>query len=453
MTTTPTRVVVTGASGNVGSGVLRALAKQLPDVEVVGVCRRPPTEGEVYERVQWHAVDLSSPDAAAALAPAMQGADVVIHLALAVRPVRDEDYLYRANVLGTQAVLTAMTSAGIDQLVYASSLGIYAAGATAPVKEDWPDTGQATSTYSRHKVIVERILDQFELEHPEIAVARFRPTVVVQREAAWLIRSLYLGPFIPRTLLELLRDRRVPVLPLPAGIGLQFVHADDVGDAVIRLTTQRAEGSFNVASDALDTRAVAALVGARPVEVSPRLVRRLVSLLSGARLVAVTPGWFDVATNTPLMDTSKARNELGWEPTRSSTSSALELLDGLAEGAAGLSAATGRDDKSYTVIRERVQRAHDVSLLVWGAAALARALGVKHAWAPQAVAAATNLAAGTPMALDRVREGRRDPVALIAPVAVMAAVGTSLRGGWAPVAATAVLQALNTSERRRSALT
>lgn len=453
MTAPLTRVVVTGASGNVGSGVLRALARQLPDVEVVGVCRRPPTEGEVYARVRWHAVDLSSPHAVAELAPAMQGADAVIHLALAVRPVRDDDYLYRANVLGTQAVLAAMTSAGIDQLIYASSLGIYAPGATAPVKEDWPDTGQVSSTYSRHKVIVERILDQFVLEHPDIAVARFRPTVVVQRDAAWLIRSLYLGPFVPRALLESLRSRRLPVLPLPAGLGLQFVHADDVGDAVIRLMTRRAEGSFNVAADALDTRAVAALVGARPVEVSPSLVRRTVSALSRARVVAVTPGWFDVATNTPLMDTSKARDELGWVASRSSTSSALELLDGLADGAAGMSAATGRDDMSDIAFRENVQRVHDASLLLWCVTALARALGVERAWAPEAVAAATNLAAGTPMALERVRQRRRDPVALLAPVAVLAAVGTSLRGGWTSVAATVVLQLLNTSERRRSAST
>ena len=120
-----------------------------------------------------------------------------------------------------------MASAGVQQLIYASSLGIYAPGAAEPVAESWSDTGQETSTYSRHKVIVERLLDQFVIDHPEVAVARFRPTVVVQREAAWLIRSLYLGPFIPRAALKLLRRRLLPVVPLPAGLGLQFVHSDD----------------------------------------------------------------------------------------------------------------------------------------------------------------------------------------------------------------------------------
>jgi UDP-glucose 4-epimerase len=450
MTTGPSRVVVTGASGNVGAGVLRALARHLPDAQVVGVCRRPPTEGKIYDGVRWHAVDLSSPDADIQLADAMQGADAVIHLALAALPLRDERYLYRANVAGTQAVLRAMASAGIQQLIYASSLGIYAPGATAPVTESWPDSGQQTSTYSRHKVIVERILDQFELEHPETTVARFRPTVVVQREAAWLLRSIYLGPFVPRAAFKLLGRRLLPIVPLPAGIALQFVHADDVGDAVIRLMQRRAHGSFNLAAEVLECHAIADLVGERPVAVKRRAMRATVSTLNRAGLIPLTPGWYDVATNSPLMDTSKARTELGWAPTRSSTDCARELLEGLADGAVGTSAATGWNSKSDRNFGNVTQRVHDVSLALWSALALVRAAGIPGAAVPEAVAAAANLASGTPMAIDRVRERRHDPVALLAPVAVAAAVVTSLRGGWSPVAATAGLQLLNRIERNRS---
>ena len=452
MTGEPTRIVVTGASGNVGTGVLRTLARQLPHAEVVGVCRRPPTQGSAYERVRWHAVDLSLPDAAARLAPAMEGADVVVHLALAVQPVRDADYLYRANVLGSQAVLAAMTSAGVQRLVYASSLGIYAPGATAPVTEAWPDTGQEASTYSRNKVIVERILDQFELEHPETVVSRFRPTVVVQRDAAWLIRTLYLGPLVPRLALEALRARLLPILPLPTGIALQFVHADDVGDAVVRMIERRVRGSYNIAADVLDTDAVAGLVGARPVGVSPGVVRRVVVALNRARVIALTPGWYDVATETPLMDTTKAHDELGWTPTRSSTESAGELIDGLADDATGSSAATGWQEHPPSSAHLS-RRVHDASLLLWTASAVARARGVRRASTLQAVAAAANLVSGTPMALERVVERRRDPVALLAPVAVLGALASSLRGGWTPVVVTAVLQVLNVIEGRRPEIT
>ncbi|BBY18119.1 hypothetical protein MLIT_37110 [Mycolicibacterium litorale] len=441
--------MVTGASGNVGTGVLRALASQLPDTQVVGVCRRPPTHGHPYERVRWHAVDLAAPSAVADMGAAMTDADVVIHLALAVQPVRDEDYLYRANVVGTQSVLDAMTAAGVRQLVYASSLGIYAPGSGEPVTEDWPTTGQATSIYSRHKVMVEQILDEFERQHPEVTVSRFRPTVVVQREAAWLIKSLYLGPLVPRSALGLLRRRELPVLPLPARLRLQFVHADDVGDAVIRLTTQRARGSFNIAADVLDTAALADLVGARPVEVPPTAVRTVVAALSALRIVALTPGWYDVAFNTPLMDTSKARRVLGWTPGRSSAESARELIEGLAEEAVGTSAAMGWQLRPRRDVRGAIDRAHDVTLGLWGVSALARAVGVRRARAVDAAVVAANLVTGTPMALDRVLDRRADPVALLAPVAVIAALGATVRGGWLAVAATGALQLLRMSERNQ----
>lgn len=450
MTERRRRIVVTGASGNVGAGVLRALARYAPDAEVIGVCRRPPTHGELYRGVRWHAVDLSSPQAAGDLAPAMRDADVVVHLALAILPADDEDYLYRANVLGTQAVLDAMVTAGVRHMVYASSLGIYAPGIGEPVPESWPTTGQPTSTYSRHKVMAETMLDEFEHDHPDVLIARFRPTVVVQREAASELRALYVGPFVPRAAFTLLHRRLLPILPLPEGLALQFVHADDVGDAAVRLMQRRAHGSFNVAADVLDQDGIAALVGARPVEVNPALMRRAVRALHRLRVVAVTPGWYDVATRSPLMDTSKARNELGWRPAWSSTDAAHELIDGLAHGAVGPSAALGWTEGDQMAGPKTIDRIHDSTLLLWCVMAVTRLSKPGRPGLLHGVVIAANLASGIPAALTRVRERRRDPVALLAPAAVGAAVLASLRGGRTGVAATAVLGGLGMSERRRA---
>ncbi|MEU0498758.1 NAD-dependent epimerase/dehydratase family protein [Mycobacterium sp. NPDC006124] len=446
----PRRIVVVGASGNVGAGVLRALARCEPDAEVVGVCRRPPATGDLYRSVRWHSVDLSSASAASDLAPAMRNADVVIHLALAILPADDEAYLHRANVSGTKAILDAMVTAGVRQIVYASSLGIYAPGAGVPVPETWPTTGQPTSTYSRHKVMVETMLDDFERREPDVVVARFRPTVVVQREAASELRSIYVGPLLPRVAFELLHRRLLPVLPLPDGLALQFVHADDVGDAAVRLMQRRARGSFNVAADVLEAPGIAALVGARPVRVPPGPTRRAVSALHRLRVVAVTPGWYDVATNSPLMDTSKARDELDWRPKWSSTDAARELIDGLAHGAVGSSAAMGRTEGRTMSRTTTLDRVHDTSLLLWLLAALTRVEKPGRPGLAHGAVIAANLLSGTPAALTRVRQRRRDPVALVAPPAVGAAVLASLRGGPIALAATAVLGVLGIVERRRT---
>ncbi len=450
MTTARKKIVITGASGNVGTGVLRALTRALPGTEIVGICRRPPSAGPVNESVTWHSVDLSTCSAVHDLEPAMQGADVVIHLALALRPASNEDYLSQVNVAGTHAVLEAMTTADVPQLIYASSLGVYAPGATHPVAESWPHTGQRTSAYSRDKVAAEQLVDEFAQAHPEVAVSRFRPTLVVQRESAWEVQTLYLGPFVPRAVLKLLRRRVLPVVPLPAGIALQFVHADDVGDAVVRLVQTRATGSFNLAADILDARALAGLVGGRPLAVNPRLVRGLVTALHAIRAVAVTPGWYDVAMNSPTMDTSCARAELGWSPTRSSTESAKELLDGLASGAVGSSAAMGATNDDRTGFRRVADQIHDSSLLLWTTATALRAVGVGRAGLTDAAFVAANLAGGTPAALDRLRTRRRDPVALLAPIAVVAAIAATIRGGWPSIASVTVLNLFAESERRRT---
>jgi UDP-glucose 4-epimerase len=450
MTTARRKIVITGASGNVGTGVLRALARALPGSEIVGVCRRPPSASPANESVTWHSVDLSSCSAAHDLEPAMQGADVVIHLALALRPARNEEDLSRVTVAGTHAVLKAMAAADVPQLIYASSLGVYAPGATHPVAESWPHTGQRTSAYSRDKVAAEELVDEFAAAHPDVSVARFRPTLVVQRESAWEVQTLYLGPFVPRSVLKLLRRRVLPVVPLPAGIALQFVHADDVGDAVVRLIQTRATGCFNLAADILDARALAALVGGRPLAVNPRLVRGIVTALHSIRAVAVTPGWYDVAMNSPTMDTSCARTELGWSPTRSSTESAHELIDGLADGAVGFTAAMGATKDDRTGVRRAADQIHDSSLLLWTAATALRAVGVGRAGLADAAFVMANLVGGTPAALDRLRARRRDPVALLAPIAVVAAVLATIRGGWPSVASITVLNLFAESERQRA---
>jgi UDP-glucose 4-epimerase len=450
MTTARKKIVITGASGNVGTGVLRALTSALPGTEIVGVCRRPPSAGPVGESVTWHRVDLSACSAVHDLQAAMHGADVVIHLALALRPPSNEDYLTQVNVAGTHAVLKAMAAAGVSQLIYASSLGVYAPGATHPVDEKWPHTGQRTSAYSRDKVAAESLVDEFARAHPDVAVARFRPTLVVQRESAWEVQTLYLGPFVPRAVLKLLRRRVLPVVPLPAGIALQFVHADDVGDAVVRLVQTRATGTFNLAADILDAHALASLVGGRALAVNPQLARGIVTALHAIHAVAVTPGWYDVAMNSPTMDTSCAREQLGWLPTRSSTESAEELLDGLASGAVGSSAAMGATNDDRTGFRRVADQIHDSSLLLWTAATALRAVGVGRAGLTDAAFVVANLAGGTPAALDRLRTRRRDPVALLAPLAVVAAIAATIRGGWPSIASVTVLNLFAESERRRT---
>jgi nucleoside-diphosphate-sugar epimerase len=332
------RVAVVGASGNIGTALLRAL-RDTP-MEVTALCRRPPAPDPPYDRAEWVRVDLSQPGARADLSRAFTGVDAVVHLAWAIQPVHNEKAMRAVNVDGTRAVLAAAASVGVGHVVHASSLGAYAPG-RGPVTEDWPTTGIHSSAYSRHKVAAERILDRFEEADPGTVVTRIRPTLVAQATAAAEIAALFIGPLAPAPVIGLGRKLAGMVgrLPVPRGLALQFVHADDVAAAIVAILDRRIAGAFNLAAEPLDTTGLAALVGAKPLELPPALVRTVVRGLFTAHAVPVSPGWFDLAMRAPLIDSDRALRELDWQPRRSSTLTASELITALAGRESGSSPA------------------------------------------------------------------------------------------------------------------
>src|SRR4051812_41265221 len=219
------RVVVLGASGNVGTSLLAALAGEDHVREVVGIARRAPKAA--FPKVSWRTADIADPNTD--LAESMRGADCVAHLAWLIQPSRDESITHATNVEGSQRVFDAAARAGVPALVYASSVGAYAPGPKdRAVDESWPTTGIASSFYARHKAAVERILDSFESANPDVRVVRLRPGLIFKREAATGVRRLFAGPFLPSWLV---RRSLIPVVPSHPRLAFQAVHSLDVGDA------------------------------------------------------------------------------------------------------------------------------------------------------------------------------------------------------------------------------
>ncbi|HWN73756.1 MAG TPA: NAD-dependent epimerase/dehydratase family protein, partial [Solirubrobacterales bacterium] len=271
------RVVVTGASGNVGTSVLEALGAEPQVTEVVGLARRVP-EVEM-PKVQWVGADVVEDD----LVPIFTGAGAVVHLAWAIQPSRDEALTERINVEGSRCVFEATAAAKVPALVHASSVGAYSPGPKQrQVDESWPVEGIKTSFYSRHKAACERALDDLEARHPEVRVVRLRPGLIFKREAGPEIRRLFAGPLLPTALLK---PGRLPVLPLPDRLVLQCVHGDDVAEAYrLAALSPDARGAYNVAADpVLDPAALARTMGARRVRIPERPLRLLADLSWRAR--------------------------------------------------------------------------------------------------------------------------------------------------------------------------
>jgi UDP-glucose 4-epimerase len=315
------RVVVVGATGNAGTSVLGALGADRDVESIVGIARRRPTLE--FPKTEFVSADVAHDD----LVPHFRGADAVVHLAWLIQPARDLARLQRVNVAGSERVFRAAAEAGVPAIVYASSVGTYSPGPKdRQVDESWPTDGIATSYYSRHKARVERILDRFEAEHPDRRVVRLRPALVFKRESAAEQRRLFAGPLFPPFLV-----RHIPVVPDVPRLRFQAVHSYDVGEAYRLAVRSDARGAFNVAADpVLDPDGLARILGARKLPVPPRVLRAGAQLTFRLHLQPSDAGWVDMALQTPLLDSSRARTELGWEPQHSAEEALCDLLDGLA---------------------------------------------------------------------------------------------------------------------------
>lgn len=328
------RVAITGASGNLGSALLRRLSGS-GEHELVGVARRVPAEELAGPGVRWVSVDLTEERDVPALRAAFEGADAVVHLAWGFQPSHNERYLEELALGGTRRVIDAVAATAVPHLVHLSSIGAYSAKADdQPVDESWPTGGIDSSWYGRTKSAAERMLDAHEAAGHGTVVTRMRPGIVGQRRAGSALLRYGVPGLVPARALGWL-----PVLPMDRGLRMPLVHSDDVAAAIESALVQRAGGAFNLAADPpLTTEHIARALGARPVHVPAAVLRPMMAAAWHARLQQVDPGWLDLAFGLPLLDSSRARRELGWAPTKDAVSVFEETLEGMRSAASDRSA-------------------------------------------------------------------------------------------------------------------
>jgi nucleoside-diphosphate-sugar epimerase len=328
-------VAVTGASGNLGTALLRRLTAPTAGLaEVRGLARRRPPDIAPYSGVRWHLTDLAEADSEEVLTEFLAGADAVVHLAWALQPGRRPDDLHRVNVEGTRRVVRVAAAAGVAHFVHMSSIGAYAPGAVGQrVAEDWPTTGIPTAQYSRDKSEAERVVREVAVRHRDMTLTVVRPTLILQPEAGSEIGRYFLGPLLfgAARLLPGTVARLLP-LPLPA-VAVEFVHADDVADAVVRMLERRVPGPFNVAAEPLmDADGIARALGTWRLPVPALAVRTALKAAFSAHLLPTEPGWLDIATRAPALDTTRARKLLDWAPFHRGDEALAQFVEALGRG-------------------------------------------------------------------------------------------------------------------------
>jgi UDP-glucose 4-epimerase len=310
-------VAVTGPTGEIGLPLMAELERD-PAVEAVrGMARRPfDPAGEGWEKATYRRGDILDRGSLAAL---FDGADVAVHLAFAIFGGREETR--RVNLEGSRNVFEAAISAGVERLVYASSVAAYGfhPDNPQPLTEKVPPRGSEGFYYSAQKAELEAALDEL-LPGSGVDAYVFRPCIVAGPRATMLIEQVVNGarlgdplPVVRRGLgrLPLIR----PVLP-DVDAPIQLVHHDDVARALAAAIAGAGDpGAYNLAGEGLVRLGdIARALGWRTVPVPSPAVG--VGAGIAKRLAFLSPQleWATALQTPVVMATDKARRELDWEP-------------------------------------------------------------------------------------------------------------------------------------------
>ena len=310
-------VAVTGPTGTFGMGLLPLLQADDRVEKVIGIARRPFEPAEHgWTKMEYRRGDVRE---LPALSEAFQGADVVVHLAFLIAGNATRQTIRSINVDGTLNAFRAAADAGARRFVYASSVAAYGWHPDNPplIGEDWPVRPAARLFYGQEKAELELLLDAAAVDAPDLELYLLRPCVVLGPHTIGG-KDVLPGPLAPlgRRLLGRLRRLPVPV-PVPAPeLPLQLVHEDDVGQALLLCVAgDGPAGAYNIAGDGVLTfgdlvRAAGGIpvrLPAAPAQVAARLAARWPFLPPVAE-------WVEAIGRPVLMDTTRAKEQLGWRP-------------------------------------------------------------------------------------------------------------------------------------------
>ena len=309
------RVAVTGAAGRIGRVLLPELL-HTPEVERIIALDREPADFPGAATLPADRYDLRQKDLAQLTPEDLAGTDTLVHLAFQLmgghggRRRHDRDWVRRQNVDLSRSVFAAAAQAGVRHVVFLSSAAVYGPWPDSPVPltEDHPP--RPRFAYAEDKVATEQALEATDREHPELVTTVLRPPAVV-------------GPHAHPLLQRIARSRLHP-----AGIDapVQILWEEDAARAIAAAVTHRAPGCFNLGTEPVwSLRAMARHDRHLTLPVPAGLIRRLHPLAWRLSARAGDPGWVRGLDGPLVLDCTRARRELDWQP-RVTTPECLERL-------------------------------------------------------------------------------------------------------------------------------
>jgi nucleoside-diphosphate-sugar epimerase len=333
-------VAVTGPTGTFGFGLIPLLQADDRVARIVGIARRPFDPAAYgWTKMTYRRGDVRD---TGALTDAFAHADVVVHLAFMVIGTVPGDAIRSINVEGTLNAYRAAATAGARRFVYSSSLAAYGFHRDNPVgmTEDWPVRPAARLFYAQEKAELERLLRAEAAARPAGPVLYLlRPSVVLGPHALGA-KDLLPGPLAPlaRGLAMRAGRLRVPVPVLMPALPLQLVHEDDMGRALLQCVVAAGPpGAYNIAADGIITAVdLARELGLFPLPLPAGPAHYAAQAVAALPFLPPVAQWVEAASHPAIMDTTRAKEELGWVPRFTALETLRDTLRrGLQPGPAG----------------------------------------------------------------------------------------------------------------------
>jgi UDP-glucose 4-epimerase len=299
------RYLITGGSGYIGSRLVDLLSRR-DDTERIVICDVAPPR-DYKPQSQFERVDVRDRDGVHTVLDRARP-DALVHLAFILNPSHDEHLMYDVDVNGTHNVLEAAGDAGTGQVLVASSAMAYGAFPDNPVPltEEDPVRGMAGFSYARDKTESDRICQLWAARYPDRVMTIVRPCAAF-------------GPHADNSLIRLWTKQPFTVDAGTLENPIQFVHEDDLVDALAALLLGRHAGAFNVAGDGeMTLRQCAELIGAPIRKLPVRTYRALARTAWRLRLSESPPGQVDFALYPWIVSTEKLKRTTGWTPRHTS---------------------------------------------------------------------------------------------------------------------------------------
>ncbi len=296
----PSRIAVTGASGYIGSLLIRRLAGCEGVEGILALDVRDP--GPAFGgRVSFVRQDVSQPFPGLF---AEHSIDTVVHLAYELRQGRDREANRRVNVDGTVHTLEACRRAGVRRVVYLSSTSVYGAHPDNPkaLGEEMPARPIAGFQYSEDKLQSEKLITRFAAKTPGVTACILRCCPVMGANADNFIARAFDKPFL--------------VAVSGANPPMQLLHEDDLVRCLETVVLGGAHGLYNVAgSGSISWREMASARGRRVLSTPAWLLYPATQLAWDLRLQSDSPALgLDMVRYPWLADTGKIEREMGFRP-------------------------------------------------------------------------------------------------------------------------------------------